>query len=1133
MLDPLRKEGDPSFLIKAFNLKPKNARYIPNKPGPDCSSYLTNLEQVLDHQKGAGLCILTAMGGVGKSQLALSYGHTYQEKYDVVWWIDASSKETINMGYKDLLFHMGHSIPSEQTRQKADLYRIRTLLGRSKKYLLIYDNMPDPSLMDILSIQNNGDVVITSREANEWTGMVMKIDVFTEEDALNFVTNSLKQVGKSDQELDDKRDVLIKLVRRVGFHPLALSQAISFLAKRACIDDYEQKLNRNFSDFLSHHSRISPEKESVMATLSIMSSQINSGARRLFNFLSFLENSYIPLEMFMNDLTSEEEIEELESYSMIDICEKRKYISIHSLAQEVNLTLLKKDQLSPLPVIIRFIDLLNIFWSEENSPYGLSLQSLFHDKELFKQKDKILEVNQLSFYAHRSIQALKKKIPVFFREVGQEVYSKISQLEESVQYMMDVTHAALLGSIQLRALSDDRVKYFQHSHFQLLDQHQYEQIGYHSVRQEYGDYAERSRGQSIYSNNSIDIFLLSQSIDSLPPQKTIDLLRLAAPILVEGMTLDDVVNIIRALHHIPNYAVHDMVQLVSKISYFSLPSKQDILSAEKLSQGVFASEMERIICFINSVADLKNLQTFVPILELSNILSQNFLGGSGLPYLDILRSAVSLAEDNPSNVEEFLGNNFADLKRLTHKFQRVELFHSFSKSELSKALYALTNIGDEDFDVFYNKLITLTTGKNYGPFDVIEDVSKINGFTEEVAQLCQHLLKTDLDKWYEKNSMSDLIKFIISTGSQAPQLVKSIEPFQADYGHRELVNFSSAVFMFAPEEQIDAAFQINCIKQIIKNFSSRNALFREIAELLKQYANDQRQATCDFVVSIGPKELCLDSTLEFTKFLLDLPIDMKEDQCFVDMMRYVEKKISNVKEIRLLVKLFMERQGGYRSQEMSDLFVQLISGTYESFDIVSQLNAFDLLLRADKETIEKIIKGEKSDLFLMVEEGLWQEHKQKDSSKLSSHGIQWERVESIITSDYFWQQFTPQNRAHISEKKRINFEDVHQKALKGCQAPAGIKWEFDLVKKMMCQEGFICEAVDALFKLICMPKDRKKLAYDIYYDGCYNLSPDNLRHLFSQLTFVPEELKLNYVGEIKSYGISSQNVANFEQTWIL
>lgn len=125
--------------------------------------------------------IVSGLGGIGKTQLAIRFAKSHEDKFSSIFFIDAYSHDSISQCFRDIhLLLFGNSskqlsgVENETTIQQ-DSSRTREVLewfclDGNARWLLIFDNVDrqpsDPEGIDVASFfppVNRGSIIITTR----------------------------------------------------------------------------------------------------------------------------------------------------------------------------------------------------------------------------------------------------------------------------------------------------------------------------------------------------------------------------------------------------------------------------------------------------------------------------------------------------------------------------------------------------------------------------------------------------------------------------------------------------------------------------------------------------------------------------------------------------------------------------------------------------------------------------------------------------------------------------------------------------------------------------------------------------------------------------------------------------------
>ncbi|RPB06363.1 hypothetical protein P167DRAFT_530999 [Morchella conica CCBAS932] len=237
--------------------------------------------------------ILSGLGGVGKTNIALEYAYRYKQCFTSVFWVNGSSEETILDGFRSiagrLIDHYArNSIDATPNYNRIaldlSLNGLRWLSQQSnREWLLILDNVDDLESFNIDSFIptcDHGTVIITTRRRRpEWLS--------------NWFGISLTW-GRIEKE------AATELTKKLGNLPLALVQAGAYISAnritlRSYINTFDAHFKLVFSD-LPHGSSYTQHDKTVFTTWQTSFDAIKRISRAASDLLivcSFLSNEDI------------------------------------------------------------------------------------------------------------------------------------------------------------------------------------------------------------------------------------------------------------------------------------------------------------------------------------------------------------------------------------------------------------------------------------------------------------------------------------------------------------------------------------------------------------------------------------------------------------------------------------------------------------------------------------------------------------------------------------------------------------------------------------------------------------------------------------------------------------------------
>jgi tetratricopeptide (TPR) repeat protein len=229
--------------------------------------------------------VITGLGGLGKTRLAVEYALRHGAAYDVVWWLRAEDPATMRGDYVELASELG--LPSEQDDQA--IAALRRELRRRRDWLLIFDNAEDPDeLFPLLPERHSGHVLITSQRQGWPHAETRRLEVLSADVAATYLQRK-GQVADAGTARD--------LADALGGLPLALVQAASVIADGMRAVDYLDLLRRQapglFAEGASHDHELT-----VDSTWRVSMDRLagrSAAAVALFRLAAFLAADAIPL----------------------------------------------------------------------------------------------------------------------------------------------------------------------------------------------------------------------------------------------------------------------------------------------------------------------------------------------------------------------------------------------------------------------------------------------------------------------------------------------------------------------------------------------------------------------------------------------------------------------------------------------------------------------------------------------------------------------------------------------------------------------------------------------------------------------------------------------------------------------
>jgi TIR domain/Tetratricopeptide repeat/NB-ARC domain len=173
--------------------------------------------------------VLTGLGGIGKTSVAVEYVYRRHADYDLVWCINGEQPASL---LADLAALAGQLGLAADAPQEAQVVALRGWLERHQRWLLVLDNVDDPqAVVELLPRSPTGQVVITSRTGVGWERLasVLHVESLTAADAAGLLLSRAEQTGPAAE------GAATTLAAILGGLPLALEQAAAYVASTGTI----------------------------------------------------------------------------------------------------------------------------------------------------------------------------------------------------------------------------------------------------------------------------------------------------------------------------------------------------------------------------------------------------------------------------------------------------------------------------------------------------------------------------------------------------------------------------------------------------------------------------------------------------------------------------------------------------------------------------------------------------------------------------------------------------------------------------------------------------------------------------------------------------------------------------------
>ncbi|MBC8873724.1 MAG: tetratricopeptide repeat protein, partial [Planctomycetes bacterium] len=260
----------------------------------ECLEYLA--EGLQQPETQASIAVISGLGGIGKTQVAMEFAFRHAAAFQVIWWIDASSPLSLGSSYADLATELS-IVPATETDHDIRVRAVRHWLERYTGWLLVFDNASDEAAVRKLLPRNvAGQVIITSQKTH-WTGVKRPFPLL--ELSRDESMQLLRQLIPSGEP-----SVLDNLADELGDLALALVQAAGYIRSTAIsVDDYLQRLSQRRSELWKHEHPPTDYNATITTTWNIALEQLSPEARELLWLCSFFDAESVPRSLLQRNLS--------------------------------------------------------------------------------------------------------------------------------------------------------------------------------------------------------------------------------------------------------------------------------------------------------------------------------------------------------------------------------------------------------------------------------------------------------------------------------------------------------------------------------------------------------------------------------------------------------------------------------------------------------------------------------------------------------------------------------------------------------------------------------------------------------------------------------------------------------------
>ncbi|BCL81321.1 helix-turn-helix domain-containing protein [Ktedonobacteria bacterium brp13] len=266
-------------------------------------SLLTRLGEMLSARCDVSsfrACVLTGMGGMGKTQIAIEYAYRHYSEYSAILWVDAATHETLSGSFIDIIEQL-HITVEHKDKQSVVIQAVFSWLASHRDWLLIFDRVYALEIVKpFIPTLYNGSLLFTTRLPNfETIAQILPVLSLSFEESSLLLLRRATILSTSDQTVpEDVSAVIQNIVSMAGGVPLVLDQVGVYIQQMKCsLHECVQLLQNEpmmfFRKRSPHADYPYPITTVIEQTLNYLH-HFNPVSSDLFTFCSFLASAAIP-----------------------------------------------------------------------------------------------------------------------------------------------------------------------------------------------------------------------------------------------------------------------------------------------------------------------------------------------------------------------------------------------------------------------------------------------------------------------------------------------------------------------------------------------------------------------------------------------------------------------------------------------------------------------------------------------------------------------------------------------------------------------------------------------------------------------------------------------------------------------
>ncbi|CAI6088071.1 unnamed protein product [Clonostachys chloroleuca] len=248
-------------------------------------------------------CLVHAIGGTGKTELALEYAYRFREHYTCIFWLRSQTRALLQESFIQAISELDIPNLKDETPSRQVELGLKWFRSTGQTWLLIYDNAEDINVLrEFWPAGFHGAIIVTSQNPSigHLTANSILLRSLRPSEGATLIQKYLNR-GLSEAASAEE------LSRILGGHALAIVHFTGHVSRSQCLIE---EITKGFSKRLQSSSVWKTDRENISVmtrayahTLetvwNLAFQRLSSDANTLLQWIAFLDPDQIPTDLFI------------------------------------------------------------------------------------------------------------------------------------------------------------------------------------------------------------------------------------------------------------------------------------------------------------------------------------------------------------------------------------------------------------------------------------------------------------------------------------------------------------------------------------------------------------------------------------------------------------------------------------------------------------------------------------------------------------------------------------------------------------------------------------------------------------------------------------------------------------------